>query len=693
MAGDIYAHKAVEIFGVDGQWASQLNGLYVQLKQLRNGFFSYHNSETGAYLVRDGSAPLWKATMDPASESRGLISVCDEAIHPWEVSKTWSIIGQDGSDSASFKIKVVLRREEVKVGGREGFNCRLNGVFVEMPLDHCEYPAYHDADSATFLYRDPLKAAWVISNRLGKPLRNRPKAIYALCPDPDAARPYQAKCSWEVQAWGACRSILDPDITAKLREMASEPPEFVVVKSSKHPQCSGGFAICPGKSSGGMPVWRHEPELGRNMDDKWLFFDGLCWLIASDLGTARGNADAKSQAKSGKRLPDEACWPDAIVRTVKSASTFTFEPAVGKRWRDTAFPSGVGALGDVQQARGIDPAGLVWAQASDVVDGKICLFDSITADDCSSEHGAIWLSAACAAVAEFPGILDQVFVTQDVPEDGHYVLRLWDLNTRSWQHVEVNDMIPCFSRRPWEAHPVPAFAQSDSAELWTMIIEKAFAKLAGSYSALKGGHPGLALQALTGLPEVWTFERQDDGLWHKLLTEGAKGTPRDFTTVTHTEVTGTPRDFSTAITGPLTDLEMATALVTFDEKNYLMACTIPGDKTGHQRLVRTDGLVSACAYSLTTAKMFPQAILVKLRNPLGRFVSAEWDGMWSNSDATSWVNNPEVAEACFGPEWLTELKDPSHPEQYPSPFWMGFSDFGDRFTQIFVGPMTMASDT
>merc|ERR1711918_227399 len=45
----------------------------------------------------------------------------------------------------------------------------------------------------------------------------------------------------------------------------------------------------------------------------------------------------------------------------------------------------------------------------------------------------------------------------------------------------------------------PAFAHiTQDGEIWPCIIEKAFAKMAGSYAKLEGGSPCLALGMLTG---------------------------------------------------------------------------------------------------------------------------------------------------------------------------------------------------
>ena len=53
--------------------------------------------------------------------------------------------------------------------------------------------------------------------------------------------------------------------------------------------------------------------------------------------------------------------------------------------------------------------------------------------------------------------------------------------TGLWETVLVDDYIPCFPGGG------PAYTRNHWNELWAMLLEKAYAKLNGSYAALKSG--------------------------------------------------------------------------------------------------------------------------------------------------------------------------------------------------------------
>ena len=61
--------------------------------------------------------------------------------------------------------------------------------------------------------------------------------------------------------------------------------------------------------------------------------------------------------------------------------------------------------------------------------------------------------------------------------------------------VLVDDYIPCVA-----SGEKPCFSESAGNELWVILLEKAWAKVHGSYERINGGHAHLTLHDLTGAP-------------------------------------------------------------------------------------------------------------------------------------------------------------------------------------------------
>ena len=115
-----------------------------------------------------------------------------------------------------------------------------------------------------------------------------------------------------------------------------------------------------------------------------------------------------------------------------------------------------------------------------------------------------------AAVAEVPGRIESLFNTKTVNAAGIYSINFFVNGKR--QEVIVDDLIPCDPD-----NGLPCFAYSaDMGEIWAMLIEKAWAKLHGSYCMIRKGSTLSALPHLTGAPAIrldHNFEANLDSLW------------------------------------------------------------------------------------------------------------------------------------------------------------------------------------
>ena len=113
----------------------------------------------------------------------------------------------------------------------------------------------------------------------------------------------------------------------------------------------------------------------------------------------------------------------------------------------------------------------------------------------------------------------QVFLTDKVNPAGVYAVKLYIVGVD--REVVVDDQFPYDPyKEQW------AFARSKQNELWVLILEKAWAKVHGSYHRTENGTPGEALPVLTGAPVTnkihQDFRTWEDKLLWKQIVEADK---------------------------------------------------------------------------------------------------------------------------------------------------------------------------
>jgi hypothetical protein len=303
-------------------------------------------------------------------------------------------------------------------------------------------------------------------------------------------------------------------------------------------------------------------------------------------------------------------------------------------YKDSDFPADETSLGEYE-AQGKK---VYWVRGDDILapledldgDGKIGknerrgghahLFQNgVTPSDiCQGMLGDCWLLSAISCMAEFPGSIENLFAEKLYSHRGKYTVRLFDPISNEFVCVTIDDRFPCQNKEK----PQPMFTKPNpkGGELWTMLLEKAFAKLCGSYGALEGGYSLWALHVMTGDPVAkWSYS-SDCQKWEpfELRIDDEKDGTDSCAFYTHSSFEKhNNKDFFDV-------------LLEYDQQQCIIGAGTRGvDNTRKEG--RGDqsagGIVPGHAYSIIKVRKIGKHRLLCLRNPWGKF---EWKGDWSD---------------------------------------------------------------
>lgn len=320
-----------------------------------------------------------------------------------------------------------------------------------------------------------------------------------------------------------------------------------------------------------------------------------------------------------------------------------------KKFVDKEFPPELKSIGVLKgdTASGVIYVSAVeWKRASEICgQGGARLFEGeIEAEDLhQGQIGDCWLIAALACVAERPEIVQRAIRYNTVDPRGKYTFRLWNqVKERAgsaWVNIVIDDFIPV---SPGTC--TPKFAKANGNEIWAMLLEKAFAKMYGSYSALEGGCMYWALSALTGNPAL-LFDRRNGRSWR--AATGGFYTKEE-----------------------LNDHEFFTFLHKAKRNGAFICCA--GIAQANRQ-----GLVNGHAYSVLRIRTVRKQAsstdyfqMVQIRNPHG---GGEWSGSWSDRSHL-WQSYPRVKDKLIGRDSLRE----------DGSFWMQWQDFVRYWQSVHV---------
>ncbi|XP_035465750.2 calpain-2 catalytic subunit isoform X2 [Scophthalmus maximus] len=256
-----------------------------------------------------------------------------------------------------------------------------------------------------------------------------------------------------------------------------------------------------------------------------------------------------------------------------------------------------------------------WLRPTKIVSDPSFIVDGVSRFDFGQGLvGNCWFLASIGALTFQDNILKQVVPPEqkfDADYSGLFHFRFWRFG--KWVDVVIDDKLPTVDGRP-------IFVSSkEPTEFWPALLEKAYAKVCGSYADMNAGTPAEALVDFTGGVHMCiNLSDPPPNLWELMFRAG--------------------------------------------QSSSLMGCGTPNGATS-ENTVQPNGLVKGHAYTVTGLKQMisrGQLIhMVRLWNPWGH---KEWNGDWSDKSSLWQTVSQEDREECLS------VGDDGE-------FWMSLEDF------------------
>jgi hypothetical protein len=342
----------------------------------------------------------------------------------------------------------------------------------------------------------------------------------------------------------------------------------------------------------------------------------------------------------------------------------------------------------------------VWAPASTIAEFSGSALFGLTSepigdwlDEISPDNGGLY--PTFAAICEYPGQVEALFnMSPNVNSFGMYHIWLYDIWQSIWRRMTLDEYVPVV--RGDEQGSAMPWGGGSGLMLWTLLLEKALAKLCGSFDALHRSEPGALLMALTGQQfgiRCWVRDGHWWARWRYLQPDFQKSSQSASSALanepdTHRRVRG-----NTVLKCPVErepgtwfqhDGFFSVAEGLHKENVLLFACKDPGvDPAGERSPCRLDpngsGIVNGAGYSLLQLVESEEhgLKLVQLRNIWGPRM--QWTGAWS-AQSTEWEMLPEVRRRYRRQE-----------HEGSGRFWMSWEDFCSVFDRVYICPMPGAA--
>uniref|UniRef100_A0A8D2JJM9 Calpain-3 n=1 Tax=Varanus komodoensis TaxID=61221 RepID=A0A8D2JJM9_VARKO len=339
-------------------------------------------------------------------------------------------------------------------------------------------------------------------------------------------------------------------------------------------------------------------------------------------------------------------------------------------YEDPDFPANDSSLFFSQKL----PVKFEWKRPLEICENpRFIIGGANRSDICQGELGDCWFLAAIACLT-----LNEKLLFRVIPRDqtfikdyaGIFHFQFWRYG--NWVEVIIDDRLPTYGKH------LVFTKSSQHNEFWSALLEKAYAKLHGSYEALKGGNTTEAMEDFTGgVTEFYEIKDAPKDTYKIMKHAIERGSLMACSIEDHTGfVYGSVRPSNISF---LIDEMM---------KNEYYALSDYSGQGTEEKTSRTivpmlferrmaNGLVTGHAYSVTAVEEITfkgdKIKLVRLRNPWGQ---VEWNGPWSDSSE----------------EWNSIDNEVKVRLQYKiaedGEFWISFQDFLRFFTKLEICNLT-----
>ncbi|KAM6357868.1 calpain-10 isoform 1-T10 [Alca torda] len=248
--------------------------------------------------------------------------------------------------------------------------------------------------------------------------------------------------------------------------------------------------------------------------------------------------------------------------------------------------------------------------------------------------GDCWFLCACVALQKSKYLLNKVIPPgqpswTDESYQGCFTCRVWQFG--HWVEVTIDDRLPCLGGKL-------CFSQCQTEDLfWLPLLEKAYAKVHGSYEQLWAGQVADALVDLTGgIAERWTLK-------------------------------GPGRNMEKEKTGMVLEKAVFRKLMNLKEQ-CVISCSVLNSRQGASELGEFHAFIVIDVLSLSEVSG-KEIFLLRIRNPWGRRC---WRGPWCEGGQGWSQLDPVVAS-----ELLSQIQE--------GEFWVDEEEFFREFDEITMG--------